>query len=372
MSLKNLKTTVRIAKNTNISFSLLVADKTAITIDEQLRYNIMQKFFNGQFADDGDIDAGTHDFKADAGIYVSETCVTPANLNNLENIPSPVISASPLIALDTLKLGDSSGGAGTSYGTSAAQTDIDIVDNTHNITWNLSVASLTIQSSANLNWIRTADLAPGAISLATIAGDATKTVLAVLPTDSIDEVGSKNAGVYMFFGGYEASKFNDQGMFLLDQIITFGLNQTRENVLGRIMDGLSDVLQTGRQKVYPDLVAQTSIGTNVVSAAANFTYGNYTTIIPATTITNPFHVIGIHVPNVSDATEEYQVEISRLSDNSIIGVVRLTAAFFNSNIVIPVESPKIVANEGIQVRLAKANNAGSSKNIDMCIVYSEF
>jgi len=351
---------------------MLVADKTSISQDEQAIFNIMQRFFAGQFADDDDIDGGTHDFNSDAGIYVANSCVTPAKINNLEGVPAPIISASPLIALDTLKMGDSSGGAGTSYGTTAAQTDIDIVDNTHNITWKLPLGALTIQGSGNLNWIRTADLAPGAISLATITGDATKTVLAVLPRLAENEDGDNCPSVYMFFGAYEVTKFTDYGMYLTDQTITYGLNQTRENILGRLSEFFKTTLTTGIQKIYPDLVAQASIGTNVVSNAANFTYGNYTTIIPATTITDPFIVAGIHVANVSDATEDYQVEISRISDNSVLGIIRITATRFSSDIIIPVQSPNIAANEGIQVRLAKANNAGSTKNIDMCIVYSEF
>jgi len=351
--------------NTHLAFSYILPDITTPTADDQQMFNYFTRFFHGGFVDDDGVDAGDHDFLSDAALYIADAA--PAKINKIEPLGVPGLTMSPDVALTNFKVGNPAGATGFDN-----NTQIDITNILHNITEGYAAGPLAVFGVAqNINWIATAALTAEAIVLATVQGDATKAVLVVLPDGVEDYDGNPTPGLRVFYGGYEFSRFSAAGLNFFARIIEFMLHQTKNTAVARIIEAVREQLAIGVQRYYPDLVAQSSIGVVVQTAAANFTYGNYTPLLPAATVAVPFKVVAVNIAALSDVTEQYQVELSRLSDNTVISIIRLTASAQQAVVNIPVHSPVIAAGEGVRARLAKSANAGSAKTITISLGYAE-
>ena len=132
------------------------------------------------------------------------------------------------------------------------------------------------------------------------------------------------------------------------------------------VDAILDSIASERQ-VYPTLAA----GATVVSAGANWTYGVYATVVPATTIANDFHVLGISIESC-DKNDVFQLELYKGGADDIVAAVRFAVAggFFGNQVYI-IGSEHIEAEAQIRARLACGAGGGGAGTITMSVVYWE-
>jgi len=352
--------------NTNPTIGFVAGAINPTTDNEQYIKNIIDRYCTSYNIDDDEIDAGDYDVSTLVTLILTSTCDDPTKVNELENALIPTICMEGQVALDTLKLGNSAGGVGVSWGNTAAQTQIDITANDHNITHGFTVAALDVYSAANpINWIRAADLCAGAIVLATEVGDATHVTIAVLPAGVMNEDGEINESPRVFIGLPECVAFTDDAIALFLDALNFCVNVKRNMDAFTLADTIAGLPHVGIQDVYPELANSVQI----TGHANAYTYGNYSTIAAAAAITNTFRVTGIMVEALSDVTDTYILEVSRLSDNSILCVKKFKTTVACLNFNLAVISANIVGGEGIQARVATRNGGG--KTIDVSIEYSE-
>jgi len=132
------------------------------------------------------------------------------------------------------------------------------------------------------------------------------------------------------------------------------------------VDAVVDSIASERQ-VYPTL----AVGATVVSAAADWTYGAYATVVPATTITNYFHILGISIESC-DQNAVFQLELYKGGADDIVAAVRfaVVGGFFGNQVYI-VGSEHIDAEEQIRARLASSDGTANQATITMSVVYWE-
>lgn len=138
------------------------------------------------------------------------------------------------------------------------------------------------------------------------------------------------------------------------------------NSLYSRLDEVYDNFQLER-KVYPSLAA----GVTVVSAAADWTYGAYATVIPINTITADFHVFSVSV-EACDKNATFQLELYKGAGDDIITAVRfnITGGFFG-NQVYHLGSEEVESNLQVRARLASSDGAANQATIQISVVYWE-
>jgi len=132
--------------------------------------------------------------------------------------------------------------------------------------------------------------------------------------------------------------------------------------LEAVYDGVSQA-----RKVYPTLAA----GATVVSANADWTYGNYGTVVPASTITNDFHILGISIESC-DRDAVFQLELYKGAGDTIVTAVRFAVegGFFGNQVYI-VGSETVDANSQVRARLASSNGTAEIATITISVIYWE-
>jgi hypothetical protein len=121
------------------------------------------------------------------------------------------------------------------------------------------------------------------------------------------------------------------------------------------------------RKVYPSLAA----GATVVSANTNWVFGSYATVVPASTISNDFHVLGLSIESCNrDAV--FQLELYKGAGDDLITAVKfaVVGGFFGNQVYV-VGSGHVNANDRIRARLASSNGTALIATITMSIVYWE-
>lgn len=121
------------------------------------------------------------------------------------------------------------------------------------------------------------------------------------------------------------------------------------------------------KKVYPTLAA----GATVVSAAADWTYGAYAVVVPASTITNDFRIDGLSISSC-DKNAVFQLELYQGAGDDVITAVRFTVegGFFGNQVYI-VGSEIVAANSQIRARLASSDGLANQATITLSVVYTE-
>lgn len=132
------------------------------------------------------------------------------------------------------------------------------------------------------------------------------------------------------------------------------------------VDELYDSLQEERF-VYPSLAA----GATVVSANADWTYGAYAQIVPAATITNPFHVTIVSIESC-DRDAVFQLELYAGAGDTVISAIRfaINGGFFGNQVYV-IGSAEVAANDRVRARLASSNGTAQIATITVSIVYFE-
>lgn len=122
------------------------------------------------------------------------------------------------------------------------------------------------------------------------------------------------------------------------------------------------------RKVYPTLVA----GATIQSAAADWTFGAFTEVVPAGTITNRFHILGISIESCNkNAT--YQLELYKGAANDIVTAVRFNVmGGFYGNQVYIIGSEQIDANSRIRAKLASSDGFANQGTITISVIYWEY
>lgn len=130
------------------------------------------------------------------------------------------------------------------------------------------------------------------------------------------------------------------------------------------LDELYDQWQAERL-VYPTLAA----GATIVSANANWTYGAYAIIVPASTITANFHIFSISI-EACDRDATFQLEVYKGAADDIVTAVRfnITGGFFGNQVMF-LGSEEIDANSQVRARLASSNGAAQIATIQASIIY---
>jgi hypothetical protein len=120
--------------------------------------------------------------------------------------------------------------------------------------------------------------------------------------------------------------------------------------------------------VYPTLAA----GATVVSAAADWTYGEYATVVPASTVTAVFHIDSVSIESCSD-NAVYELQLySGATDTAIAAIRFAVAGGFFGNQVYHIGSSEIAANAQVRARLASSDGAAHQGTITISVVYWQF
>jgi len=117
--------------------------------------------------------------------------------------------------------------------------------------------------------------------------------------------------------------------------------------------------------VYPTLAA----GATVVSAAVNWTYGDYATIIPAAAIAVPFDIQSISI-ETCDKTAIFELQLYKGASDEIIATKRFAFELgFYGNSVYLVSGANIEAGARIRARLASSAGGAGAATITMSVSY---
>jgi hypothetical protein len=118
--------------------------------------------------------------------------------------------------------------------------------------------------------------------------------------------------------------------------------------------------------VYPTLAA----GATVVSSTANWTYGAYAEVVPASTITTDFRITGIAVESCNrDAV--FELQLYKGATDVIVSSIRFSVngGFFGNQVYL-ITSTLIDANARVRARLASSNGAAEQATITASIMYT--
>jgi hypothetical protein len=118
-------------------------------------------------------------------------------------------------------------------------------------------------------------------------------------------------------------------------------------------------------QVYPSLAA----GATVVTAAADWTYGAYAVIVPATTIASAFHIHHFVIESC-DQNDVFQLQIYKGAADDVVSTIRFSlSGGFWGNMVYLVSSELCDANSQVRARLACSNGLAAQATITMSITY---
>lgn len=144
------------------------------------------------------------------------------------------------------------------------------------------------------------------------------------------------------------------------------LDTHASNSLYGLLKEVYDYLNNERL-CYPTLAA----GTTVVSANANWTYGAYATVVPASTITNDFHIVAVSI-EACDRNAVFQLELYKGASDDVVQAVRFAVegGFFGNQIYV-LGSEEVEANSQVRARLASSNGLAQVATTAISIVYYE-
>ena len=127
-------------------------------------------------------------------------------------------------------------------------------------------------------------------------------------------------------------------------------------------------LVTARRQVYPTLAA----GAAIVSANANWAYGNYAVIVPAGIITGGYHVLAISIESCN-RNAVFELQLYQGAADDVVTTVRfaVVGGFFGNQVYV-IGSAEIVAGAQIRARLASSNGLAEIATITLSLVYWEF
>jgi len=269
--------------NTHLLIGIVVADKTNLTANETALKTALDKKFHVIIIDDDDIDGGDADLTVFNLIIISTSVTDMTKINELTTLPVPIFTRNANAALTILRMGDDSGGAGTSWGETAAQTQINITNITHEITIDQTLGNLVVYSAGgDIQWVRKIDLVAGAVQLAEMFGDNAKNSMVVLPYDVNDEDGAPAPAIRVFIGLKDFTLFTALALALAGNAQDWMAHQgTREieiggltkintliNMLGRnkfrSVEDVFDYLVTGTTNAAPFEVITSSIHGSVL------------------------------------------------------------------------------------------------------------
>jgi hypothetical protein len=117
--------------------------------------------------------------------------------------------------------------------------------------------------------------------------------------------------------------------------------------------------------VYPTLAA----GATVVSANANWAYGAYAEVVPASTITSDFHIRSIQI-ETCDENAIFQLELYSGASDTLVSAIRFSVAggFFGNSVYV-IGSAHIAANSRMRARLASSNGLAAQATATISISY---
>jgi len=116
-------------------------------------------------------------------------------------------------------------------------------------------------------------------------------------------------------------------------------------------------------EIYPDLAA----GVDVVSANADWTWGAYTELIPADTITSEITLEQVYI-EAADRDAVYQLELSKGVDDEVIGESRFTVdQGFYGNAVNSILTSGIDPNTRVRARLASSDGAAFVATVSLAV-----
>jgi hypothetical protein len=127
----------------------------------------------------------------------------------------------------------------------------------------------------------------------------------------------------------------------------------------------ADEFVIAERLVYPTLAA----GATVVTAAADWAYGAYAVVIPASTITTNFHILGVSIESC-DQNATFQLELYKGAGDDIITAVRfnVTGGFFGNQVYV-VGSEVVEANAQIRARAASSDGLANQATLTISVVY---
>lgn len=119
------------------------------------------------------------------------------------------------------------------------------------------------------------------------------------------------------------------------------------------------------RRVYPTLAN----GATIVSANADWAYGAYATVVPASVITSDYQVLALSIESCN-RNAVYQLELYKGGGDDIVTAVRFAVegGFFGNQVYV-IGSERVDANSQIRARLASSNGAAEIATIAMSIVY---
>lgn len=119
-------------------------------------------------------------------------------------------------------------------------------------------------------------------------------------------------------------------------------------------------------EVYPTL----AVGATVVSAAANWAYGAYATVVPINTIATNFCVRSIAI-ETCDTSAVFQLALYRGVGDNLIATTRFAViGGFWGNSVYVIHGEQASANERIRVRVASSDGAINQATLTISICYT--
>lgn len=130
---------------------------------------------------------------------------------------------------------------------------------------------------------------------------------------------------------------------------------------------IADQYIVSERKVYPTLAA----GATVVSANANWAYGEYAVVVPASTIDTHFQINGISIESCTD-NAIFQLELYKGAADDVVTAVRFAVegGFFGNQVYI-VGSEIIDANLQVRARLASSDGLLNQATITISVIYIE-
>jgi hypothetical protein len=138
--------------------------------------------------------------------------------------------------------------------------------------------------------------------------------------------------------------------------------------VGSILDvSTADQYIVSERKVYPTLAA----GATVVSAAADWTYGAYAVVVPASTITSNYQISAVSIESC-DKNATFELALYKGAADDIVTAVRfnVSGGFFGNQVYI-VGSEIVDANAQVRARLASSDGLANQATITISVVYIE-
>jgi hypothetical protein len=110
-------------------------------------------------------------------------------------------------------------------------------------------------------------------------------------------------------------------------------------------------------------------GATLITAAADWTYGAYATVVGAGVITSPFHIHAIVIETM-DQNDVFQLQLYSGAADGTVATVRFSiAGGFFGNSVYPIGSELIPASDRVRARLAASNGLANQATATISIVY---